>query len=112
MKEGEANIWIEPAWSAMHWAAVGVDDLAVETDTEVEPADASAIERLLVDDSPADASSGGESRDGYAQVRLICGSASRLDLHAARYSRWTDTVDPLNGRAPEYLLPFLAYAEG
>jgi hypothetical protein len=48
---------------------------------------------------------------GHPRVRRIC-RAAHVDLREARVSRWTDTVDLLTQRAPQYLQPFLAYAEG
>lgn len=48
---------------------------------------------------------------GHPRVRRIC-RAAHVDLREARVSRWTDTVDLLTQRAPSYLQPFLAYAEG
>jgi len=48
---------------------------------------------------------------GHPRVRRIC-RAAHIDMREARMSRWTDTVDLLSQRAPQYLQPFLAYAEG
>ena len=48
---------------------------------------------------------------GHPRVRRIC-RAAQLDVREARLSRWADTVDLLTQRAPHYLEPFLAYAEG
>lgn len=46
-----------------------------------------------------------------AQLRLICQAGSCVDLSEARRSRWTDTVELLNGQAPGYLMPLLVLAE-
>jgi hypothetical protein len=46
------------------------------------------------------------------QVRLICRAEARVDLNEARCSRWPDTVELLEGRAPGYLVSLLTHVEG
>jgi hypothetical protein len=52
-----------------------------------------------------------EAAVGHPRVRRIC-RAANIDVREARASRWMDTVDLLSLRAPQYLQPFLVYAEG
>jgi hypothetical protein len=68
--------------------------------------DASAPEGVGQDADAAD-----EAAVGHPRVRRIC-RAANIDVREARASRWMDTVDLLSLRAPQYLQPYLVYAEG
>jgi hypothetical protein len=55
------------------------------------------------------AASSGLTRS-VARQQQLRRSAAGVDIRVARCCRWMDTVGLLNGCAPEYLMPLLAYA--